>query len=326
MQKAIVVRKTGGPEVLLLEEVPEPKEPPAGHVVLRHRCVGLNQEDIGYRNGTYLPTSMPFIPGIEGCGVVEAVGKGVPLTVGKCVAYATVQGGAYCERRLIHARHLVEVPEGIPDKVVATVFAKALTAHYLLYRTFQVRGGMVIMIQDVTSGAGHILCQWANYIGATVIGTVTSKEKVEIAKRFGCHYPLVIGQDNITAVVKQVTRGAGVPVVYDSMGKNTFLLSLACLQPLGVFVSYGESTGRIPPIDVLQFASKCIFFTRPTLLMYKGERKELILSAAEVFQRLLKGKFRAVINATFTLADIAKAHTGLENGSLIGANVIQVGN
>lgn len=321
--RAIVVRKTGGPEVLRVENIAEPKPPGSGQVLVRHTAIGVNYMDIYYRSGFYKSPRLPFIPGIEAAGVVEAVGEGVKLfEPGQRVAYATAQSGAYCEKRIVREQILSGIPDEFQDKMVAGVLAKGMTAHYLSHRTFRVKQGDVVLIHAVAGGVGQLLCQWCKYRGAKVIGTVSTPEKAQIAKQSGCDYPIVYTKQDFVAEVKKITNGEGVVVVYDSVGKDTFRKSLEALRPLGLMVSYGQSSGPIPPVQLNELSPKGLFLTRPTLHLYKSHRMEMLLTAAEIYACIQKKILKPSIAQTYKFEDAAKAHADMEARRTTGSSVL----
>ncbi|MCE3232281.1 MAG: qor [Rickettsiaceae bacterium] len=324
MPKAIIVRETGGPEVMKLENVATPKAPGPGQVLLRHTAIGVNFLDVYYRSGLYKTPRMPMIPGMEACGVVEAVGPGVSIPVGTRVVYATAQTGAYCEMRLINERHLVGVPEKISDATAAAVFTKALTAHYLIFHTYKVRKGNTILVHAAAGGVGQIICQWAKYLGAKVIGTVGTPEKAIIARNNGCDHVIVYTQQNFAEEVMKITNNQGVVVVYDSVGKATFAKSLSCLMNMGLMVSYGQSSGEVPPFNILNLAQKGLYLTRPTLMLYKSTRQELLLSAIEIFQMIERGVLKVSIGQKYPLEKAAQAHADLEARKTTGSTILTV--
>lgn len=319
--RAIVINEVGGPEVLKLQNIADPKAPGPGQLLIKHTAVAVNFMDIYYRKGVYKAPKLPMIPGMEAAGVVEAVGEGVTIPVGSRVVYATAQTGAYCEKRLISEKFLSGIPDNVTDEVAVSFFSKALTAHYLLYRVYRVRKGDTILVHAAAGGVGQILCQYAKYLGVTVIGTVSTQEKASVARASGCDHVIVYTQQDFVAEVQRITNGAGVHVVYDSVGKDTFAKSLQCLCIFGLMVSYGQSSGVVPPFNVLSLASKGLFLTRPTLMLYKSTRAELAMSAIEVFTKLEEKVLRPNIYKTYPLEQAAQAHIDLEarktNGSLI---------
>lgn len=324
MVKAIRIHETGGPEVLKIEHV-NVNAPGEGEVLVAQTAIGINFIDTYHRKGLY-PLPLPATLGIEACGYVEAIGAGVSgLNVGDRVAYATGTVGAYTTERVIEQRYLVHVPDGISDEEAAAGLAKGLTAHYLLHRAFVIRpGSSVILVHAAAGGVGQLLCQWASVYDCTVIGTVSSEEKAAIARENGCTHVINYRTENFVERVMEITHGLGVSVVYDSVGKDTFLDSLQCLQPFGMMISYGQSSGAVPPFDISLLAEKNIFLTRPTLSAYKRHRMELILSAEEVFERLKNGHIRLNIHNHYDFEDIAQAHRDLESRQTTGASVLMV--
>lgn len=324
MPKAIVIRETGGPEVMKLENIAAPKKPGPGQVLVRHTAIGVNYMDIYYRSGMYKSPKLPMIPGMEACGVIEAVGEGVSVKVGARVVYATAQTGSYCELRLINERHIVGVPDDVSDEVAAAIFAKALTAHYLLFRTYKVKRGDTILIHAVAGGVGQIMCQWAKKLGATVIGTVSSQEKASVARSSGCDHIIIYTEQDVVKEVQKITKGNGVIVVYDSVGKDTFAKSLSCLMNMGLMVSFGQSSGAVPPINILTLAKKGLYITRPTLMLYKATRQELILSAIEVFKMMADGVLNVNIGSSYPLEEAAKAHAAIQARQTTGSTILTV--
>lgn len=324
MPKAIVIRETGGPEVLKLENIAMPKKPGPGQVLVRHTALGVNFMDIYYRKGVYKAPKMPMIPGMEGCGVIEAVGEGVSAKVGARVVYATAQTGSYCEYRLINERHVIGIPDMISDEMAVAIFAKALTAHYLLFRTYKVRRGDNILIHAAAGGVGQIMCQWAKFLGANVIGTVSTQEKANIAMSNGCNNVIIYTQQDFVKEVHNATKGKGVVAVYDSVGKTTFAKSLQCLMNMGLMVSFGQSSGVVPPFNILSLAKKGLYITRPTLMLYKASRQELVLSAIEIFKMMADGVIKANISNKFSLEDVAKAHAKIEARQTTGSTILTI--
>ena len=312
----------GGPEVLQWEEYDLPPLG-AGQVLLRHTAVGLNFIDVYQRTGLY-PQTMPFIPGSEGAGVVEALGEGVTgLAVGDRVAYAMAPGG-YAERRVIAAERLVHLPDTIGDQTAAAMMLQGLTVQYLIRQTYRVQPGDTILIHAAAGGVGLILCQWAKSLGATVIGTVSSPAKADLARAHGCDYPIVTATEDFVAKVKEITNGAGLPVVYDSIGRDTFHKSLACLRPHGLLALFGQSSGAVEPIDPNILARGSFYLTRPTLGTYAAKRADLEAMAAELFAVVASGAVKIVVNQTYPLRDAAKAHTDLEARRTTGSTVLTV--
>jgi NADPH:quinone reductase len=321
MSKAIRIHTNGGPEVLKWEDVPTP-EPGPGEALIRQAAVGLNYIDVYFRTGLYKAPSMPLVIGQEGAGTVIAVGANVTtVAVGDRVAYAGPIGG-YATERVIPADRLVKVPDGISFETAATMMLQGMTAEYLVRRTYTVKAGDVIVAHAAAGGVGLILCQWARHLGATVIGVVSSEEKAELARANGAAHT-VVGYANLPAEVKRITGGAMVPVVYDSVGKDTFLASLDCLAPLGLMVSYGNASGPVAPFDLGILGAKgSLYLTRPTLVTYTAKRADLERSAAELFDVVLKGAVKIQVNQTFPLKDAAAAHIALESRKTTGSTVL----
>ncbi|PMS36006.1 NADPH2:quinone reductase [Trinickia symbiotica] len=322
MVKAIRFERVGGPEVLQWVDV-EVGEPGPGQVRVKHHAIGLNFIDVYFRTGHY-PLQLPAGLGMEAAGVVTAAGPGVSgLKVGDRVAYVARPPGAYAEERVLPADPLVKLPDAVSFDDAASAMLKGLTAQYLLRRTFRVEPGQTILIHAAAGGVGLIVCQWAKALGATVIGTVGSDEKAELAKAHGCDHPIVYTRENFTERVKEITGGAGVPVVYDSIGKDTYKGSLDCLAPLGYFVSFGSASGPLPPIDASEFANRgSLFFTRPTLFTYTSKREWLDAMAAELFDVIASGKVKTSINQRYALKDVADAHRDLESRKTTGSTIL----
>jgi len=262
--------------------------------------------------------------GMEAAGEVVAVGEGVTqFKKGDRVAYAERPPGAYAQERVMPAAKVVKIPDALGYDEAASVMLQGLTAQYLLRRTYHVKPGDTILIQAAAGGVGLFVCQWAKALGATVIGTVGSEEKADIARKHGCDHPIVYTRENFTKRVRELTNGAGVPVVYDSIGKDTFIASLDCLAPLGMFVSFGSSSGPLPPIESQELASRgSLFFTRPTLFSYIGKRSDLETMSAELFDVLVSGKVKTSVNQRYALADVAKAHEDLEARRTTGSTIL----
>ena len=321
MSYAIRIHETGGPEKLKWEEV-EVGNPGPGQVRVRNTAIGLNFVDTYQRSGLY-PVALPFILGSEGAGVVEAVGPKVKeFKVGDRVAYAQPVG-AYAEVLLRPADRLVKIPAGVDDKTAAAMMLKGLTSQYLIRRTYRVKKGDTILVHAAAGGVGQILCQWAKHLGATVIGTVGSDEKAAIAKKTGCKHVIVTSKENFVERVKAITKGKGVPVVYDGVGKDTFIGSLDCLRPLGVMVSFGNASGAVPPFNTGILAQKgSLFLTRPTLMTYTATREDLVKAARELFTVVKSGKVKISINQTYPLSEAAQAHRDLEARKTTGSTVL----
>jgi NADPH2:quinone reductase len=324
MSKAVVIKETGGPEVLSLVDIND-ASPKNNEVVIRHRAIGINFLDTYHRSGAIQPPTIPFIPGYEACGVVEEVGEDVEaFHIGDRVAYATAVGGAYAERRVIHQDYLVPIPGNVSDELAAATLAKGMTAHYLLRRTFFVRPEMTILIHSAAGGVGGLMAQMAKAYKAKVIGTVGNEEKVKIAKRNGCDYVINLASEDFVAKVKEITNGVGVPVVYDAIGKDTFLNSIECLSNFGLMVSYGQSSGAVPPFDISILAKKSNFLTKPVLFTYKENRMELVLSANEVFEMLGQGVLKPIIFKEFKLNEVQVAHRALEARKTVGSCIFKL--
>ena len=322
MTKVIRVTRTGGPEVLSWEETPL-SSPGEGEVSLRHSAIGLNYIDVYFRSGLY-PAEPPFVPGLEAAGVVEAVGAGVSdLVPGDRVAYASPPLGAYSEQRVMPAHAVVKVPDGIDDKQAAAMMLKGMTTEYLLRRTFSVNAGDTILFHAAAGGVGLIACQWAKHLGATVIGTVGSDEKAELAAAHGCEHPIVYTRENVVERVREITDGEGVPVVYDSVGKDTFSDSLDCLRPRGMLVLFGQSSGPVPPFEIATLSTKgSLYLTRPTLFSYVASRSELEACAGALMDVVLSKAVRIEVNQTFPLREAAEAHRALEARATTGSTVL----
>jgi len=321
MSKAIRMHANGGPEVLKWESVPMP-EPGPSEVLIRHEAVGLNYIDVYFRTGLY-KTNLPATPGMEGAGVVRAVGSAVTdLRPGDRIAYAGGPIGAYATDRVIAADRVVKLPDSIDFKTGAAMMLQGMTAQYLLRRTFNVRAGQTILVHAAAGGVGLILCQWAKHIGATVIGVVSTEEKAEIAKAHGAAHT-IIGHANLAAEVKKFTNGAMVPVVYDSVGKDTFMASIDCLAPLGMMVSYGNASGPVPPVDISLLGVKgSLFLTRPTLATYTAAHGDLLAVSADLFKVVESGAVKITVNQSFPLSEAAAAHTALEARKTTGSTVL----
>ena len=321
MAKAFRFHRTGGPEVMQWEEV-EVGAPGPGQVKLKATAIGLNYLDTYHRTGLY-PMPLPSPIGMEGAGEVIAVGEGVKdFKPGDHVAYSSILG-SYAEERLAPADKLVKVPAGVSDKVAAAIMLKGMTAEYLLNRTYKVKPGDTILFHAAAGGVGLIACQWAKHLGATVIGTVGSDEKAALAKAHGCDHVINYSRENFVERVKEITGGKGLPVVYDSVGKSTWPASLDCLQPLGMMVSFGNSSGPIPPVEGQLLSAKgSLFFTRPTLMTYVGRRDWLEASAAALFDVVAKGIVKIEINQTYALKDAVQAHIDLEARKTTGSTVL----
>jgi NADPH:quinone reductase len=322
MSKAMRLYKTGGPEVLHWEDV-QFGEPAPGQARIRHTAVGVNFLDTYYRSGLY-PISLPAGVGSEGAGVVEAVGPGVKhVQVGDRVAYAGGPPGSYAEVRVMPADLLLKVPEGIAEETAAAMMLKGMTAQYLIRRTHKVQPGEMVLFHAAVGGVGLIACQWLKALGATVIGTVGTDEKAAVARAHGCDHVIVYTREDFVSRVREITNGEGVPVVYDSVGKNTFPGSLDCLRPFGLFVSFGNASGPVPPFELgLLSAKGSLYVTRPTLAAYTATRADLEATAKDLFDVVLTGKVKIEINHTFALRDAQQVHRELESRKTTGSIVM----
>ncbi len=322
MTKAIRIHEHGGPEVLRYEDVDLPAPGP-GEVRLRQSAVGLNFIDVYHRTGLY-PVKLPSGIGMEAAGVVEETGEGVQtLKVGDRVAYASPPLGSYAEARNMPADRLVRIPDGIDDRQAAAMMLQGMTVEYLIRRTYPVKSGEVVLWHAAAGGVGLIACQWLKHLGATVIGTVGSEEKAALARSHGCDHTLNYRDEDIAARVREITGGAGVPVVYDSVGKDTFEASLDSLRPLGMLVSFGNASGPVPPFQAGILAQKgSLYFTRPTLMTYTAEREDLQASAAALFEVVQTGVVKIEVNQTYPLAETAQAHRDLEARKTTGSTVL----
>ena len=323
MTKAIRVHETGGPDVLKWEDVDVP-EPGAGEALVRQTAAGLNFIDTYQRSGLY-PIALPAIMGNEGAGVIEAVGDGVTeVKPGDRVAYHSAPG-AYAEQRIVPSWLLAKLPDGISDQQGASMMLKGGTAQYLLRQTYSVQAGDTIVVHAAAGGVGLITCQWAKHLGATVIGTVGSDEKAALAKAHGCDHAIVYSREDFTARVKEITDGKGVPVVYDSVGKDTFMGSLDCLQPRGLMVSFGNASGPPDPLNVLALSQKgSLFLTRPTLGHYTPNHAAVLKVANDLFDVVSSGAVKIEINQAYALQDAAQAHRDLESRKTTGSTVLTV--
>ncbi|HVE01764.1 MAG TPA: quinone oxidoreductase [Sphingomicrobium sp.] len=323
MTHAIRVHELGGPEVLKWEEI-EVGEPGPGEVKIRQEAAGLNYIDVYHRTGLY-PQPLPFTPGTEGAGVVESIGPDVSgLSPGDRVAYAGPVGG-YAEERLIAADRLIKLPHAISSEQAAAMMLQGMTAHMLLRSVHRVQRGETILIHAAAGGVGLIVCQWAKALGATVIGTVGSDAKAELARAHGCDHPIVYTRQDFVAEVDRITGGAKLPVVYDSVGKDTFLQSLDCLAPRGMMVTFGNSSGPVDPIEPGILAQKgSLFLTRPTLFTYSARRADLETAARELFEVVESGKVKIEVKQRFALKDAAEAHRALEARQTSGSTVFTI--
>lgn len=322
MVKAIRIAATGGPEVLAFLDV-ELGEPGPGEARVRHHAIGLNYIDTYYRSGLY-KMALPSGLGQEGAGVVEAVGEGVThVQRGDRVAYAGGPPGAYSEARVMPANQLVRLPASIPFETAAAMMLQGLTVQYLFRQTYQLQPGQTILFHAAAGGVGLIACQWAKALGVNLIGTVGSEEKAALARAHGAAHVINYNTEDVVQRVLEITGGAKVPVVYDSVGKDTFIRSLDCLQPRGLMVSFGNASGPVPPFALTELASRgSLYITRPTLFAYAGTRPELEAMARELFDMVESGKLKIEVNQRFALADAAEAHRALEGRRTTGSTVL----
>ena len=321
MPHAIRIHETGGPEVMRWEEV-DVGQPGAGEVRVRNTAIGLNYIDTYHRTGLY-PMPLPTTLGMEGAGVIEAVGPKVKgFKVGDRVAYANPIG-SYAEVCLRPVARLVKIPAGVDDKIAAAIMLKGMTAWYLCKRTFKVGKGMTVLVHAAAGGVGQILCQWCKSLGATVIGTVGSDEKAVLAKKAGCKHVIVTSKEDFVARVKEITKGKGVPVVYDGVGKDTFAGSLDCLAPRGYMVSFGNASGAVTQFNPGVLAQKgSLFLTRPTLFSYISTPQELAAAARDLFAVVKKKAGKISINQTYPLSEAAQAHRDLESRKTTGSTIL----
>ncbi|HQC71375.1 MAG TPA: quinone oxidoreductase [Candidatus Competibacteraceae bacterium] len=323
MTHAIRIHEYGGPEVLRWEEVAV-GDPGPGELRIRHGAIGLNYIDVYHRTGLYPLPALPWTLGMEGAGRVEAVGPGVSeFKVGDRVAYASPPVGAYAEVRLMPADRVVALPDAIDERAAAAMLLQGMTAQYLLRRSYRVQAGDTILLHAAAGGVGLIASQWARHLGATVIGTVGSEAKATLARAHGCDHVIDYRRENIVERVREITGGAGVAVVYDSVGKDTFMDSLDCLRPLGMMVSFGNASGPVPAFEPGLLAAKgSLFFTRPSLMHYTARRADLLASAAELFAVVTGGAVKIEVNQTYPLAETAQAHRDLEARQTTGSTVL----
>ncbi|MBI2960680.1 MAG: quinone oxidoreductase [Betaproteobacteria bacterium] len=321
MPKAIRIHTNGGAEVLKWEEV-SVGDPGPGEARVRQHAVGLNYIDVYHRSGQY-PAPLPSGIGMEGAGVVEALGADVTgLKPGDRVAYASMPLGAYCEVRNMPAERLLRLPDRISFEQAAAMMLQGITAQYLIKRTYKVQRGDAVLFHAAAGGLGLITCQWLNAIGATVIGTAGSDEKAALAKAHGCRHAVNYKSENFVERVKEITGGAGVAVVYDSVGKDTFQGSLDCLRPFGMLVAVGNSSGAVPPIDLGKACRGSLFLTRPSIVAYTAKREDLLASANDLFDIVLSGQVRIEVNQRYALRDAAQAHRDLEARRTTGSTIL----
>jgi NADPH2:quinone reductase len=323
MNKAIRIHATGGPEQMVWEEV-DPGSPGPGEALIRHEAVGLNFIDVYHRTGLYPLPDLPAVLGLEAAGVIESLAEDVDdLSVGDRVAYAGAPAGAYSQWRCIPAHRLVKLPEGIDSQRAAAMMLKGMTARYLLHGCYPVSADDTVLVHAAAGGVGTMVCQWARHLGATVIGTVGSEAKAALAAAAGCHYPILYTSEDFTRRVMEITGGRGVDVAYDSVGQATFDGSLACLRPLGTLVSFGQSSGSVPPVDLGRLAAQgSVFLTRPSLLTYTADRADLLDHARDLFDVVTRGVVAVTVSRTYPLAEAARAHRELESRKTTGATVL----
>ena len=323
MNKAMVIHENGGPEVLRWEDF-DPGLPGPGEALVAHEAVGLNFIDVYHRTGLYPLPSLPWVPGREGAGIVEAVGEGVTeVAPGDRVAYAGGPPGGYSQTRLIPAHRLLVLPEDISSRQAAGMMLQGMTARYLLRGCFAVSAGDTILVTAAAGGVGSILSQWASHIGATVIGLVGSEEKAELARANGCAHPILYRERDVPATVRELTGGRGVDAVYDGVGQATFLANLDCLRPMGTMVSFGQASGKVPPLDISLLAAKgSLFLTRPSLDHYTRERADLLAHARDLFDVVGSGAVTIRVNQEYPLSQAARAHQDLEAGRTTGSTVL----
>jgi len=323
MAKAIKLYQNGGPEVLKWEDH-DPQSPQPGEVCVRNKAVGLNYIDVYHRSGLYPLPALPAIPGMEGAGIVQAVGEGVTaVKEGDRIAYAGLPTGAYAQVRCMPADRLVKIPEEISFETAAGMMLKGMTARYLIRGCYPVTASDTILIHAAAGGVGSMVCQWAKHIGATVIGTVGSSHKAELARSHGCDYPILYSQEDFVEKVREITNGNGVDVVYDSVGQATFMPSLDCLRPLGTMVSFGQSSGSVPPFELGLLAAKgSLFLTRPSLMTYTENQQDLVAHAQDLFDVVQLGAVKVAIGQTYDLAEAAIAHRDLEGRKTTGSTIL----
>lgn len=323
MPHAIRIHEPGSPDVMRWEPTPL-AAPGPGQALIRQTVVGLNYIDIYHRTGLY-PQPLPATLGMEGAGVVEAIGPGVTdLRPGDRVAYAGVFG-AYAEERLIPADRLVKLPDDITDEQAASMMLQGMTAEFLLHRAYQVKPGDTILVHAAAGGVGLIMCQWARALGATVIGTVSTEEKARQAAANGCHHPIIYTKEDFVARVNEITKGEKLPVVYDSVGRDTFLRSLDCLRPMGLLALFGQASGAVAPFDPALLMQKgSLFLTRPSLMHYTARRPDLLASANRLFEAVRRGDVKIATNQKYPLREAAQAHRDLESRKTTGSTVLVV--
>ena len=322
MTKAIRIHRTGGPAELVYEDVAL-DAPGPGEAIVRQEAIGLNYIDTYQRSGLYPLPELPWVLGMEAAGTVEAVGDGVSeFAAGDRVAYACAPPGAYAEARRMPAAKLVILPDAISAEQAASVMLQGMTTEYLLNRCYAVQPGDTVLIHAAAGGVGLMACAWAKALGATVIGTVGSAEKAALAAEHGCDYPINYTEEDFAAQVMEINEGAGLPVVYDSIGKDTFDRSLDCLRLRGVMVSFGQASGPVPPVDLFKLSPKGLFVTRPSLMHYTATREELVASANALFAIIEKGVIDANPRQRYPLAEAMQAHIDLEARKTVGSTIL----
>jgi NADPH2:quinone reductase len=320
--KAVSISKNGGPEVLELKDI-KLEEPKSDEVLIKNKAIGLNYIDTYHRSGLY-PVELPSNIGIEGAGIIEKIGPNEKnFKVGDKVAYASMPIGSYATHRIFPTKKLIKVPDEIELENVVTLMTKGFTVFYLLHKTYPVKSGETLLFHAAAGGVGQIFCQWAKSLGCTVIGTVGSDEKIEIAKANGCDYVINYSKENFAEKVKEITKGEGVPVVYDGVGKKTFDKSIECLKMRGMMVSFGNASGPLDPCNVTKsLAPKGLYLTRPSIAHYTSTRKELDEAARKVFEMFITKKFKLNIYKKYSLNEIVKAHQDLEARKILGPAII----
>jgi NADPH2:quinone reductase len=320
---AIRYHETGDPDVLRWEQVDVPA-PGIGEVLVKNTAIGVGLKETGERKGIYPCPPLPAIPGITAAAEVLDTGPEVTnLNPGDRVAYAGLPAGSYCEQRVMPAERLVRLPDDIDDTTAAAIFHKGMTARFLVRKTYAINAGETVLVHAAAGGVGLLLCQWAKHLGATVIGTVSTDAKAEVAAANGCDYPIVYSRDDFVEAVRDVTGGVGVPVVYDSVGKDTFSKSLECLQPLGLMVLYGIASGHPPPLELMKFDIwKSYFYTRPSFYVHTKTREDLLESAEDLFEVVLNGAVEATISEQYPLKDAAEAHRAIESRRTTGSVIL----
>jgi len=320
---AIRYHETGDPEVLRWDKVDVPA-PGTGEVLVRNTAIGVGLKETGERRGIYPCPPLPAIPGITAAAEVLETGANVTdFAAGDRVAYAGLPPGSYCEQRVMPADRLVALPDDIDDQTAAAIFHKGITARFLACKTYAINAGETVLIHAAAGGVGLLLCQWAKHLGATVIGTVSTDAKAKVAAAHGCDHPIVYSREDFVETVKDITGGAGVPVVYDSVGKDTFTKSLECLQPTGLMVLYGIASGHPPPLDLMKSDIwKSYYFTRPSFYVHTKTRENLLECAFDLFAVVLSGAVKATISEKYPLKDAAKAHRAIESRRTTGSVIL----